>query len=147
MQTELKAKLSVFMFLQYFIWGAWYVSMGAYLADALKFGDQQKGAAYGAFAIGSMISPFFVGLIADRYFSTEKLLAALGIGGGIVMCLLPQAKTFWAFYPALIVYCAMFAPTLALGNSLSMHQLADSARDFPRVKIWSAAGWIAGGWT
>src|SRR5438477_9694004 len=116
MQTALKTKLSVFMFLQYFIWGAWYVSMGAYLANALKFGDQERGAAYGAFAIGSMIAPFFVGLIADRYFASEKLLALLGIGGGVVMCLLPQAKTFWTFYPALILYCATFALTLALGN-------------------------------
>jgi len=147
MQTALKTKLSVFMFLQYFIWGAWYVSMGAYLANVLNFNDQQRGAAYGAFAIGSMISPFFVGLIADRYFSSEKLLAALGIGGGLVMCLLPQAKTFWAFYPGLILYCATFAPTLALGNSLSLTHLLDSKTAFPRVKIWSAVGWIGGGVT
>ena len=77
MRTSLKVKLSIFMFLQYFVWGSWYVSMGTYLANVLRFGGQEIGAAYGAFAIGSMISPFFVGLIADRYFASEKLLAAL----------------------------------------------------------------------
>src|SRR5882762_4757404 len=118
MQTALKTKLSFFMFLQYFIWGSWYVSMGTYLANILKFSGQEIGAAYGAFAIGSMISPFFVGLIADRYFSSEKLLAALGVLSGIVMCLLPQTSAFGSFYPLLILYCTLFAPTLALGNSL-----------------------------
>src|SRR3954454_4759544 len=118
MQTSLKIKLSAFMFLQYFIWGAWYVSMGTYLATTLKFGGQEIGAAYGAFAIGSMISPFFVGLIADRYFASEKLLAVLGILGGVVLCALPQVTSFGSFYPTLILYCALYAPTLALGNSL-----------------------------
>src|SRR5256714_10679858 len=129
MQTRLKAQLSVFMFLQYFIWGSWYVSMGTYLANHLKFGGQKIGAAYGAFAIGSMISPFFVGLIADRYFASEKLLGALGILSGAVICLLPQTTQFSSFYPMLILYCALFAPTLALGNSLSLHHLLDPKRD------------------
>src|SRR3954465_10791816 len=110
MQTGLKTKLSVFMFLQYFIWGAWYMSLATYLTNTLKFTGQQVGAAYGAFAIGSMISPFFVGLIADRYFSSEKLLAVLGIFGGVVMWVLPHTQHFGSFYPMLIVYCALFAP-------------------------------------
>ena len=147
MQTRLKIQLCIFMFLQYFIWGSWYVSMGAYLDGRLKFSGQEIGAAYGAFAIGSMISPFFVGLIADRYFASEKLLAALGILSGVVMCLLPQTTAFGSFYPMLILYCALYAPTLALGNSLSLHHLADPKRDFPLVKTLSAIGWIAGGLT
>ena len=102
-QTQLKAKLSIFNFLQYFIWGSWYVSMGAYLANTLKFGGQEIGAAYGAFAIGSMISPFFVGLIADRYFPSEKMLAALALLGGIALCLLPPFDTFLPFYSTLIL--------------------------------------------
>src|SRR5437867_6675117 len=147
MRTALKIKLSFFMFLQYFIWGSWYVSMGTYLANVLKFSGQEIGAAYGAFAIGSMISPFFVGLIADRYFASEKLLAVLGILGGAVLCALPHVTQFKAFYPTLILYCALYAPTLALGNSLSFHQLLDAKTDFPRVKIFSAVGWIGGGVT
>src|SRR5204863_4877704 len=145
MQTSLKIKLSIFMFLQYFIWGSWYVSMGTYLANTLKFKGEQIGAAYGAFAIGSMISPFFVGLIADRYFASEKLLALLGLLGGAVLWVLPSLKVFDGFYPMLILYCALYAPTLALANSLSFHQLLDSKKDFPRIKIFSAVGWIGGG--
>ena len=143
-QTPLKIKLSVFMFLQYFIWGSWYVSMGTYLANTLKFEGGQIGLAYGAFAIGAMISPFLVGLIADRFFASEKLLAVLGMLGGAVLCVLPQLRSFSSFYPALIFYCALYVPTLALGNSLSLHHLANPQADFPRVKMLSAVGWIAG---
>src|SRR5436853_1174835 len=147
MQAALKTRLAVFMFLQYFIWGSWYVSMATYLGKTLGFEGGQIGLAYGAFAIGSMISPFFVGLIADRYFASEKLLAFLGILGGALMFALPKLRTFGAFYPVLIIYCAAYAPTLALGNSLSLHHLADTKRDFPIVKTLSAVGWIAGGVT
>jgi nucleoside transporter len=94
-----------------------------------------------------MISPFFVGLIADRYFASEKMLAVLGILGGTVLWALPHVTVFSSFYPTLILYCALYAPTLALGNSLSLHHLRDSKTDFPRVKIFSAVGWIAGGVT
>src|SRR5687768_15933412 len=144
---SLKVKLSIFMFLQYFIWGSWYASLGAYLANTLKFGGQEMGWAYGAFAIGAMISPFFVGLIADRYFASEKLLAALALMGGAALCALPHLNEFKTFYPALIFYCALSAPTLNLGNSLSLHHLTNASTDFPRIKIWSAVGWIAGGVT
>jgi nucleoside transporter len=144
MQSTLKLKLATFMFLQYFIWGSWYVSMGAYLANTLKFEGAQIGLAYGAFAIGAMISPFLVGLIADRFFASEKLLAVLGILGGAVLCLLPRLHTFGEFYPALILYCALYVPTLALGNSLSLHHLENPKADFPRVKMLSAVGWICG---
>src|SRR5215211_7769191 len=118
MQKLLRTKLAIFMFLQYFIWGSWYVSLGTYLASTLKFGGQEIGAAYGAFAIGAMISPFVVGLIADRYFASEKMLAALALFGGAALCALPHFVTFKTFYPMLILYRALSAPTLNLGNSL-----------------------------
>ncbi len=144
-QARLKVTLSAFMFLQYFIWGSWYASMGTYLANTLGFDGGEVGLAYGAFAIGAMISPFFVGLVADRYFASERLLAVFGVLGGLVLCLLPRMQTFASFYPTLIAYCALYVPTLALGNSLSMHHLTDPARDFPRVKVLSAVGWFAAG--
>src|SRR5690349_4330214 len=147
MQIKLTIQLCIFMFLQYFIWGSWYAPMAAYLASGLKFSGQEIGAAYGAFAIGSMISPFFVGLIADRFFASQKILGALGLLGGAAMFVLAGTSTFGTFYPTLIAYCALYAPTLALGNSLSLHHLADAKKDFPRVKIFSAIGWIGGGIT
>ena len=147
MQTQLKVKLSLFNFLQYFVWGSWYASMGAYLTNTLQFGGQEVGAAYGAFAIGSMISPFLVGLLADRYFASEKLLAVFSLVGGLVLCALPSFKTFLPFYSTLILYCALYTPTLALGNSLALTHLDDSKTAFPRVKLWSAVGWIGGGVT
>jgi nucleoside transporter len=143
-QSAIKTRLSIFMFLQYFIWGAWYVSMGPYLAVTLKFEGAQIGLAYGAFAWGAIVSPFLVGLIADRYFASEKLLAVLGILGGVVLFLIPSCTTFASFYPMLILYCTLYVPTLALGNSLSLHHLTNPKVDFPRVKMLSAVGWIAG---
>lgn len=145
-QAALKLRLAIFMFLQYFIWGSWYASLSAYL-NHLNFTGDQIGAAYGAFAIGSIISPFFVGLIADRYFASERLLAVLGIAGAVLLALIARFTVFSSFYPLLIVYCALYAPTLALGNSLSLHHLANPKTDFPQVKTLSAVGWIAGGVT
>jgi nucleoside transporter len=145
MQKQIKIKLSIFMFLQYLIWGSWYVSMGSYLSKTLQFSGEQIGLAYGAFAIGAMIAPFFVGLIADRYFASEKILAFLGIFGGLLLFLLPEMTTFGGFYPMLILYCCTYVPTLALGNSVSLHHLENPKRDFPLVKTLSAVGWIAAG--
>ncbi len=145
MQNALKTKLAIFMFLQYFIWSTWYMTLGSYLGTVLKFNGEQIGLAYGAFAWGAILSPFIVGLIADRFFASEKIIAVLGVVGGLVMLLIPRLTTFGSVYPMLILYCTLYAPTLALGNSLSMHHLADAKKDFPFVKIFSAVGWIAGG--
>jgi len=147
MQAQLIIKLAVFMFLQYFIWGSWYVSMGTYLSKALQFEGGQIGLAYGAFAIGAMIAPFLVGLLADRYFASERLLAFLGITGGLLLFALPMMTTFSSFYPMLILYCCTYVPTLALGNSLSLRHLDNQKRDFPLIKTLSSIGWIAAGIT
>lgn len=145
MQNQLRVKLSFFMFLQYFVWGSWYVSMATYLSKILHFEGEQIGLAYGAFAVGAMISPFFVGLIADRYFASEKILAFLGITGGILLFILGRLTEFSSFYPVLIIYCATYVPTLALGSSLSLHHFTNPKRDLPLVKAFSAVGWIASG--
>ena len=94
-----------------------------------------------------MIAPFLVGLLADRYFASERLLAFLGITGGLMLFALPMMITFSSFYPMLIIYCCTFVPTLALGNSLSLRHLDNQKRDFPLVKTLSSIGWIAAGIT
>src|SRR6476660_7324961 len=119
MDLGVRAKLSVMMFLQYFVWGVWFVTMGTYLSKSLHFQDDQLGWAYAASPIGAMLAPFFVGMIADRFFATQRILAVLHFAGGLVLFAAAQAEQFSHFFPLILVYFFCYMPTLALTNSIS----------------------------
>jgi nucleoside transporter len=141
----MRLRLSVLMFLEFFIWGGWFVTLGSYLAQSLSASGLQIGAAYSTQSWGAIIAPFIVGLIADRYFNAERVLAVLHLAGGVLLLVLAQVKLFTSFLPVLFAYMALYMPTLALANSISFRQLKDPAREFGPLRVWGTIGWIVAG--
>ena len=145
MRSTTRLQLSAMMFLQFFTWGAWYVTMGTYLDKVLGATGVQVGAAYSAMAIATIFSPIFVGMIADRFFSAQKVLGVLHIIGALLLYYITTIDNPSFFYWIVLLYSLMYAPTLALANSVAFRQMNDPAKEFPSVRFLGTIGWIAVG--
>lgn len=133
------------MFLNFFIWGAWFVTMGTYLGTSLKATGTEIGIAYGTQSWGAIIAPFIIGLIADRFFAAQKILGVLHLLGAACMWYISSATGFGQFFPALLAYMILYMPTLALVNTISFKQISNPEKDFPWIRVFGTAGWIVAG--
>ena len=147
MPFSLRFRLSLMMFLNYFVWGCWYVTLGTYLTANLKFTGTQAGAVFGTSALAAMISPVLVGLVADRYFPPARVMAMLHLAGAILLYLISRTTTFWPVYSLMLAYCLCFFPTIGLTNAITLRVLTDAGRDFPLIRVFATIGWIAIGLT
>lgn len=145
MRKSVRLRLSILMLMEYFIWGAWYVTMGTYLLTYLKADALQVGAAYANLSIAAIISPFFVGLIADRFFSAQKVLAVLHLIGAATLYYVSTVKNFGDFWWLILLYTLLYMPTMSLTNAISFSQMEDPGKEFPRIRVFGTLGWIAAG--
>ena len=145
MNTKTKIQLSLIMFLQFFIWGGWFVTLGTFLGNDLNATGAETGMAFSTQSWGAIIAPFFIGLIADRYFNAEKILGVLHLIGAVIMYYMAQAESFDAFYPLVFAYMVAYMPTLALVNSVSFFQMKDPAKEFSLIRVFGTIGWIVAG--
>jgi nucleoside transporter len=146
MKVTTRVQLSAMMFLEFFIWGAWYVTMGTYLDKVLHASGKEVGAAYSAMAVATIISPFFMGMIADRFFSAQKVLGVLHLIGAVLLYYVTTIDNPKSFYWVILLYSLAYAPTLALANSVAFRQMKDTTKEFASVRFLGTIGWIATGW-
>ena len=145
MVLQMRARLSVMMFLEYFIWGAWYVTLGTWLGQTLHFSGDQIGILSGTTTIGAIVSPFLVGLMADELFANQRLLATLHGVGGVLLWFASTQTAFGPMYAILLIYSLLYMPTMALTNALAFRQMRDPSQDFGSIRVLGTAGWIVAG--
>src|SRR5690606_19760232 len=145
MNASIRIKLSFMMFLEFFVWGAWFVTLGTFLFGTYNASGTQVGTAFLTQSFGAIIAPFIVGIIADKYFPAQRIFAVLHIIGGILLWMAGQAGTFDAFFPIILVYMILFMPTLALANSIAFRQMKNTEKEFPPIRLLGTAGWIIAG--
>jgi nucleoside transporter len=147
MTTAIRFKLSLMMFLEFFIWGAWFVTLGTYLLHNLKATGTQVGVAFLTQSIGAIVAPFIIGLIADRFFSAQKILGVLHLLGAALLWRASSAPDFGSFYPNILLYMVLYMPTLALVNSIAFRQMKDPQKEFAPIRVLGTLGWIVAGLT
>ncbi len=145
MKTKTSIILASMMFLQYYVWGSWYVTMGTFMTKILGSTGIQIGAAYSALAIATMISPFFVGMIADRYFAAQKVMGVLHLIGAILLFIASKITTNAPFYWVIMLYSLAYMPTIALSNSVAFRQMTDPGKQFPVIRVFGTIGWVISG--
>lgn len=142
MKNSTRFQLMAMMFLLYFVWGSWYGQMSKYMFTELGATGTQVGNAYAAFSIAMIIAPFFVGMIADRYFAAQKVLGVLSLAGAVILYVLSGVKDADTFFWVILLYCITFAPTMSLTTSIAMQQVTDSEKDFPAIRVMGTVAWI-----
>jgi nucleoside transporter len=140
-----KFRLAIMMFLQYAIWGAWSPALSAYLQSSLGFNGTQVGMIYSLLPLATIISPFIGGQIADRYFPTQYVIAFVQLLGGVILLVLSFISDYQLMIWVMLFYSLLYAPTLALTNSLAFHHLTDSEKEFGYVRVGGTIGWIVAG--
>ena len=140
-----RLKLSVMMFLEFFVWGAWFVTMGTFLDANLSASGSQISLAYLTQSLGAIAAPFIIGLIADQFFSAQKVLGILHLAGAALLFWASTMSTFGAFFPVILAYMILYMPTLALVNSVSFRQMTNPEKQFPAVRVLGTIGWIVAG--
>lgn len=146
MQLSTRIQLSVMMFLEFFIWGGWFVTLGTFLGTNLSADGESIGRVFSTQSWGAIIAPFIIGLIADRFFNAEKILAVLHLAGAILLYQMYQAPDVEAFFPWALGYMIIYMPTLALVNSVSFNQMKDPEKEFSGIRLFGTIGWIVAGW-
>tara|TARA_R110002096_G_C14661614_1_gene728087 strand:+ start:6973 stop:8181 length:1209 start_codon:yes stop_codon:yes gene_type:complete len=144
MNRKIYSQLSIMMFLQIFVWGAWFVTLGNYLST-IGFSGAEIGTAYLTNNIGAIISPLFIGLVADRFFAADRMMAYLHLLGGAVLYYVSDLEGVGAITIGLLFYNACYMPTIALSNAVCFNQMTKPDEQFPKIRVWGTIGWIIAG--
>jgi len=145
MKSTIRVQLSVMMFLEFFIWGGWFVTLGTFLGKNLQASGLETANIFSTQSFGAIIAPFIIGLIADRFFNAERILGVLHLTGAFLMYKMYGAENVASFYPYTLSYMIVYMPTLALVNSVSFRQMENPEKEFATIRVWGTIGWIVAG--
>lgn len=147
---NLKTRLTVMIFLQFFVWGAWLISLGGYMMGVLHYTGLEVGAIYGTMGIASLFMPGLLGIVADRYVNAERLLGICHLAGAVLLAAAANVTEYSVFYPLLLLISMSYMPTIALTNTISYNAMEKEGMDivkmFPKIRVWGTVGFIIAMW-